>query len=108
MNDKCAAGCGRQRDYPGTGPLSPGKGNDPAYAHHYQGETPDQPGLKGGWRFAHFGGWAYQPGTAIGGYPAAKLWERSENLSFRNSRSNQSSRNQMRFSADTVGIGCTR
>ena len=42
------------------------------------------------------GGRTHQSGPPDGGYPAAELRERSENLSFRNPRGNQSRRNQRR------------
>ena len=86
----------RQRDYPGAGPLSPGQRYDPAHANHWQGQAADQPGSESGRGVAHSGGWAHKPCQTDSGYTAAELRERIENLSFRDSRSHQSRRNQRR------------
>ena len=54
------------------------------------------PALKVDGGVAHAGGWAHKPCQTDSGYPAAELRERVENLSFRDSRSHQSRRNQRR------------
>ncbi len=54
------------------------------------------PALKVDDGLLHPGGRTHQSGPPDGGYPAAELRERSENLSFRNPRGNQSRRNQRR------------
>ena len=54
------------------------------------------PALKVDGGAAHSGGWAHKPCQTDSGYPAAELRERIENLSFRDSRSHQSRRNQRR------------
>ena len=56
----------------------------------------DQPGSEGGRGAAHSGGWAHKPCQTDSRYTAAELRERVENLSFRDSRSHQSRRNQRR------------
>ena len=56
----------------------------------------DQPGSESGRGVAHSGGWAHKPCQTDSGYTAAELRERIENLSFRDSRSHQSRRDQRR------------
>ena len=72
------------------------QGHDPAYENHRQSEAADQPGPEGRRGAAHSGGRAHKPCQTDSRYPAAELRERVENLSFRNSRSHQSRRDQRR------------
>ena len=64
---------------------------------HWQGQAADQPVPQGGRRTADPCGWAHQSGQADSRNLAAELRECFENLSFRDSRCNQSRRNQRRW-----------
>ena len=70
----------------------------PVQAHYLpaKGMTQLMKTINSGRGAAHSGGWAHKPCQTDSGYTAAELRERVENLSFRDSRSHQSRRDQRR------------